>query len=107
MAAGRRAAAFSRLRGLGRPRPADAVSGAVTGLFSVPEGMAARLAGEGGRLVLCGVQPALVRLLERTGLGRRLGEDGVVPATSAGFGSLDSAYRARRWTAEHEADHEP
>ncbi|MEU2250772.1 SulP family inorganic anion transporter [Streptomyces sp. NPDC019224] len=65
---------------------------------------AARLAGEGGRLVLCGVQPAFVRLLERSGLGRRLGEDGIVPATTAVFGALDTAYaRARHWAAEHGA----
>ncbi|MFJ7628488.1 SulP family inorganic anion transporter [Streptomyces sp. NPDC097595] len=65
---------------------------------------AARLAGEGGRLVLCGVQPAFVRLLERSGLGRRLGEGGIVPATPAVFGALDRAYaQARRWAAEHAA----
>ncbi|MFD3814277.1 SulP family inorganic anion transporter [Streptomyces rubiginosohelvolus] len=40
MAARRRRHLPSRLRGLGRPTPADATSGAVTGLFSIPEGMA-------------------------------------------------------------------
>lgn len=65
---------------------------------------AARLAGEGGRLVLCGVQPAFVRLLDRSGLGRRLGDGGIVPATPAVFGALDSAYaQARRWASEHAA----
>lgn len=62
---------------------------------------AARLDEQGGRLVLCGVQPALVRLLERSGLSARLGEGRVVPATKELFGALDTAYAdARRWAAE-------
>ena len=39
-AAASRSTWAEKLRGLGRPRPRDAVAGLVTGLFSIPEGMA-------------------------------------------------------------------
>ncbi|MET9934380.1 MULTISPECIES: SulP family inorganic anion transporter [unclassified Streptomyces] len=62
MAAGRRAYLTSRLRRLGGPRSADATSGAVTGLFSIPEGMAyAAIAGFNPVAGLyAGVVPAIV-----------------------------------------------
>ncbi len=52
----------ARLRGIGSPRPADAASGAVTGLFSIPEGMAyAAIAGFNPVAGLyAGVVPAIV-----------------------------------------------
>ncbi|MFD4373383.1 SulP family inorganic anion transporter [Streptomyces sp. NPDC058486] len=52
---------------------------------------AAKLAAQGARLILCGVQPSLVRLLNRSGVAARLGEGGIVPATPTLLGSLDQA----------------
>lgn len=52
---------------------------------------AQQLAGQGGRLILCGVQPPLVRLLQRSGVADLLGEGGIVPATKELFGALDTA----------------
>ncbi|MFI6878887.1 SulP family inorganic anion transporter [Streptomyces sp. NPDC050400] len=62
MAERRRGGPRAWLRGLGRPRPADAASGAVTGLFSIPEGMAyAAIAGFNPVAGLyAGVVPAIV-----------------------------------------------
>jgi SulP family sulfate permease len=76
----------------------DVPSSAMLKLF---DRYAARLTDQGGRLVLCGVQPALVRLLERSGVAARLGEGGIVPATKELFGALDAAYAdALCWAAE-------
>ncbi|WP_274029509.1 SulP family inorganic anion transporter [Streptomyces sp. MMBL 11-1] len=52
---------------------------------------AGQLADRGGRLILCGVQPPLVRLLHRSGIAGRLGDGGIVPATRELFGGLDTA----------------
>ncbi|MFI5806978.1 SulP family inorganic anion transporter [Streptomyces sp. NPDC051561] len=63
---------------------------------------AVSLADQGGRLILAGVQPALVRLLETSGLAERLGEDGIVPAEPDLFAPLDRALAtARAWKADH------
>lgn len=62
MGAARRGGPKAWLRGLGRPSSADAASGAVTGLFSIPEGMAyAAIAGFNPVAGLyAGVVPAIV-----------------------------------------------
>lgn len=57
---------------------------------------AQRLADRGSHLILCGVQPPLLRLLKRSGIADRLGEDGIVPATQELFGGLDMAIVAAR-----------
>ncbi|MGW4350989.1 SulP family inorganic anion transporter [Nocardia sp. NPDC004582] len=46
------------LRGLGRPKPADAISGFVTGLFSIPEGLA--YAAIGGFNPVAGIYSGIV-----------------------------------------------
>ncbi|MEU0402268.1 SulP family inorganic anion transporter [Streptomyces sp. NPDC006197] len=60
-------------------------------VFKLLDRYARALADAGGRLVLAGVQPPLVRALEASGLGGRLGEGGVVPARSELFGALHTA----------------
>ncbi|WP_406059800.1 SulP family inorganic anion transporter [Streptomyces sp. NBC_01077] len=61
---------------------------------------AASLAAHGGRLVLCGVQPPLVGLLERSGLAARLGDGGIVPARPELFAPLEEAVaEAEAWLA--------
>ncbi|MBW5249976.1 SulP family inorganic anion transporter [Streptomyces sp. P01-B04] len=66
------------------------------------------LADHGGRLILCGVDPSLVRLLERTGISGRLGENGIVPAAPELFGPLATALEdARRWAAARSPDGPP
>ncbi|MER5965698.1 SulP family inorganic anion transporter [Streptomyces sp. NPDC002057] len=85
----------------------DVPSSAMLGLL---DRYAARLSDQGGRLVLCGVQPPLLRLLERSGVAARLGEGGIVPATPQLFGALDTALaEARRRTAPPppERPHQP
>ena len=55
---------------------------------------------EGGRLVLAGVQPALVDLLRRTGLLEQLGEDAVISADGPLLAPLDRAHaEALAWIA--------
>ncbi|MFF7775039.1 SulP family inorganic anion transporter [Streptomyces tanashiensis] len=59
---------------------------------------ARRLDEEGGRLVLAGVRPGLVRVLESSGLADRLGEGGVVPARPELLGPLRTAVdESRAW----------
>ncbi|WP_406193172.1 SulP family inorganic anion transporter [Kitasatospora sp. NBC_01560] len=55
---------------------------------------------EGGRLVLAGAQPALVALLDRTGVAAHLGADAVIPAEGPLLAPLDRAYHeALAWIA--------
>ncbi|TRV77100.1 SulP family inorganic anion transporter [Streptomyces sp. 130] len=69
---------------------------------------AARLEDQGGRLILCGVEPALLRLLERSGIADRLGPGGIVPAAPRIFGPLETAYaEADRWASGHSATDRP
>jgi len=84
---------------LGRPKPADVSAGLVTGLFSIPEGMAyAAIAQAAG----IGPRPAFTRMAERTGLAGHLGPDGVLPASPVLSGALDEAVaRGERWLAGH------
>lgn len=64
------------------------------------ERRAADLRDQGGRLVLAGARPGLVRVLEATGIDRALGPGGVVPADGALFGPLERALaEARAWQA--------
>ncbi|MFD3659960.1 SulP family inorganic anion transporter [Streptomyces sp. NPDC058659] len=63
-------------------------------MLKLLERYAGKLSDQGGHLVLCGVQPPLVRLLERSGLADLLGADGIVPATPDLFGALDQALAA-------------
>ncbi|MCQ4210940.1 SulP family inorganic anion transporter [Streptomyces longispororuber] len=59
---------------------------------------------EGGRLVLAGAQPAFVEVVRATGLGHRLGEGGVVPASPEVLGPLESAVaEGERWIAARRA----
>ncbi len=61
---------------------------------------AKKLADEGGRVVLAGVQPSLVRILKTSGLHERLGDEGVVPARPELFGPLETALTdGRAWIA--------
>ncbi|WP_411110517.1 hypothetical protein [Streptomyces sp. c-19] len=62
-------------------------------MLKLLERYAGKLSAQGGHPVLSGVQPPLVRLLERTGL-EVLGADGIVPATPDLFGALDQALAA-------------
>ncbi len=66
---------------------------------------ARRLDEEGGRLVLAGVQPGLVRVLASSGLAERLGEGGVVPARPELLGPLRTAVDAgRAWIEERRGE---
>jgi sulfate permease, SulP family len=54
----------------------------------------------GGRLIIAGATPAVVKILDRGGLHDVLGADGIVPATDKVFGALDAAVtRGREWIA--------
>ncbi|MFI1250584.1 SulP family inorganic anion transporter [Streptomyces anulatus] len=68
---------------------------------------AQRLADRGSHLILCGVQPPLLRLLKRSGIADRLGEDGIVPATRELFGGLDTALATARSRISAEQDRPP
>ncbi|MFD6476267.1 hypothetical protein ACFWEH_22495 [Streptomyces anulatus] len=68
---------------------------------------AQRLADRGSHLILCGVQPPLLRLLKRSGVADRLGEDGIVPATQELFGGLDRALATARSRISAEQDRPP
>ncbi|MFE5881418.1 hypothetical protein [Streptomyces hydrogenans] len=57
---------------------------------------ARHLGDQDGRLVLCGVQPSLAHLLQRSGTADRLGDGGVVPATPELLGGLEEAWVAAR-----------
>ncbi|MCX5414969.1 SulP family inorganic anion transporter [Streptomyces sp. NBC_00059] len=71
-------------------------------MLKVLDRYAARLDDQGGRLILCGVQPALRQLLERSGTAARLGPGGIVPATPQLLGPLETALtEAHRWAAGH------
>lgn len=61
---------------------------------------AERLDAQGCRLMIAGIDPAQVDLLERTGLAEVLGEAGIVPQTPVFFEALGTAYdEAERWVA--------
>lgn len=75
-------------------------------MLKVLDRYAARLHDQGGRLILCGVQPALLQLLKRSGIAARLGPGGIVPATPQLLGPLETALaEAHRWAAMQ--SHEP
>ncbi|MGW3376609.1 SulP family inorganic anion transporter [Streptomyces hydrogenans] len=57
---------------------------------------ARHLGDQDGRLVLCGVQPSLAHLLQRSGTADRLGDGGVVPAAPELLGGLEEAWVAAR-----------
>ncbi|MGE0679306.1 MAG: SulP family inorganic anion transporter [Candidatus Binatia bacterium] len=81
----------SRLRVLIlRLRQADAVD--VT-TASVLEATAAKLAREGKTLLLLGVRPATMQLLERTGVAERLGREHLFPAQAGWFTAMEVALR--------------
>ncbi|MFB7583871.1 hypothetical protein ACFWG5_18565 [Streptomyces hydrogenans] len=69
---------------------------------------ARHLGDQDGRLVLCGVQPSLSHLLQRSGTADRLGDGGIVPAAPELLGRLEEAWvAAREWTSRpphHESD---
>ncbi|MFD8571535.1 SulP family inorganic anion transporter [Streptomyces sp. NPDC059639] len=94
------------------PRPDDA-RGAVLilvmrGVPDVPSSSVVKvlrryvhgLDAQGGRLILAGAEPGLVRLLTATGLDRDLGPDGILPAEGALFAPLERAVaEAESWIA--------
>lgn len=66
----------------------DVPSSAVVGFLGR---YAQRISDAGGRLVLAGVQPPLVRILKESGLFDQLGADGVVPAEPELFAPVERA----------------
>ncbi|MER5863279.1 SulP family inorganic anion transporter [Kitasatospora sp. NPDC002040] len=66
---------------------------------------AGRLHDQGGRLILTGLQPSLVEVMNRTGLTADLGADAVIPASPALLAPLDRALdEGRTWIAQQPAD---
>lgn len=64
-------------------------------------GWATDLRDNGGRLILAGVTPATVKVLERGGLMKVLGPDGVVPAGDRVFGPVvEAVRRGEQWIAD-------
>lgn len=62
-----------------------------------------RLAEHDSRLVLAGVDPALVNTLRHSGLATRIGEDSIVPATGVLLEALETAYASgRSWLADRD-----
>ncbi|MCM1950718.1 hypothetical protein NC315_35945 [Streptomyces sp. G2] len=57
---------------------------------------ARHLGDQDGRLVLCGIQPSLSHLLQRSGTADRLGDGGIVPAAPELLGGLEEAWVAAR-----------
>jgi sulfate permease, SulP family len=58
------------------------------------------LEAHGGRLIIAGLSPAALRVLQRGGIAEVVGTDGLIPATGRIFGALDEAVeRGRRWIA--------
>ncbi|MEW6298009.1 MAG: SulP family inorganic anion transporter [Thermodesulfobacteriota bacterium] len=59
----------------------------------VLEAAAEKLAGEGRTLILLGLRPPVVRLLERTGGAARIGGENLFPAQSGWFTAMEAALR--------------
>lgn len=58
------------------------------------------LKGHGGRLIIAGLSPAALRVLQRGGIGDVVGPDGMIPATAKVFAAVDDAVeRGRQWIA--------
>lgn len=58
------------------------------------------LRGNGGRLIIAGLSPAALQVLQHGGIGDVVGPDGMIPATTKVFGALDEAVtRGRQWIA--------
>lgn len=54
----------------------------------------------GGRLIIAGVSPAVLKELQRGGVGDIVGADGIIPASVEVFGALNQAVaEGRRWIA--------
>lgn len=68
------------------------------------QGLAARTAelrSRGGRFILAGVNPAMRRRLDRSGLTATLGAENIVMATDVVFEAADLAYEEGcRWLAD-------
>lgn len=63
------------------------------------------LTANGSKLMVTGVTPQVVRILDRSGLTQLIGQSNVIPATSEVFGSLNQAMAdAREWIANHSRD---
>lgn len=63
------------------------------------------LQANGGRLIIAGLSPAARTELERGGIGRLVGPDGLIPATPIVFGALDRAVElGRQWIAARPPD---
>jgi SulP family sulfate permease len=70
----------------------------------VLEETAARLAARGGRLLLVGLLPDPMALLERTGIAASIGEENLFPTQLGWFVAMDQALAAALAHDDHEAD---
>ncbi len=58
-----------------------------------------------GRLIIAGLSPAALEVLQRGGIADVVGSDGLIPATTKIFGALsDAVERGRQWIASHHDD---
>lgn len=63
---------------------------------------ASDLKAHGGRLIIAGLSPAALRVLQRGGITEAVGPDGLIPGTTKIFGALEEAVaRGRQWIATH------
>ena len=69
---------------------------------NVLDATAKKLATEGRTLLLLGLRPPVLALLERTGIAARIGTDNLFPAQSGWFTAMEAAlHRALTLTGEH------
>nr|BFE72350.1 hypothetical protein GCM10020092_056510 [Actinoplanes digitatis] len=74
-----------------------------SGMIKLLRRRAAELGDAGGRLMLAGVDPHLLRILRDTGLADTLGDDGIVAADGPIMAPLERAVaRAGRWLADRD-----
>lgn len=63
---------------------------------------ASDLQANGGRLIIAGLSPAALRVLQRGHIAEVVGPDGLIPATPRVFGAVEEAVeRGRQWIAAH------
>lgn len=73
-----------------------------TALLKTLERYDAKLEQQGSRLLLAGVHPKFVRVLQRSGFAQRLGNDGVFAESDRHFAAVDEAYQAAQdWLDRH------
>jgi SulP family sulfate permease len=85
-----------------RLRPYDEVGSTFLGVIDRYQ---ARLAANGGRLMLAGVSPRVLTQLEKTGIGERLGRDNLFPAgPRLGDALLLTIAHGREWIEAHQKE---